>query len=67
MKCPFRTITIEKQLCTEMGKVISVDFAECIKSECPYYGETVIRQRAMGGFEAVTEPKCRRADNAEIH
>ena len=63
MKCPFRTITIEKQLYTEMGKVISVDFAECIKNECPYYGKTVIRPRASGGFEAVTEPKCRRADN----
>lgn len=63
MKCPFRTVTVEKTLNQEDGKVVSVEFAECIYNECPYYGKEFIKPSSSGGFDRVIKPICRRADN----
>lgn len=61
LKCPWQTTT---RNVIENGEHKSyVEFADCLKSECPYYGKTVLQRRPMGGFEAVTEPVCRRANN----
>ena len=63
MKCPFRTTTTVEKLLNKT--VIAKDYAECLKSECPYFGkkerhysDTVQRVRTY-----IAE-KCRRADNA---
>lgn len=62
MKCPFRTITVVENFSTKQGSVTAVEFAECLKDECPYYGKPIHRLRSTGGFETVIEPKCRRTE-----
>ena len=63
MKCPFRTKTVTEVLEPNKRKAETVEFAECLGYECPYYGKQVYQHRATGGFEWVTEPGCRRVDN----
>jgi hypothetical protein len=62
VKCPFRTVTVEEQFNTKDGKVTSVEFADCLKNDCPYYGKKEIKIRQSGGFETVIDPVCRRAE-----
>ena len=68
MKCPFRTIRHVRYI-TYATKANTTDydetteFAECLESECPYFGKTVMEHRPTGGFQAVIRPICRRADN----
>lgn len=60
MKCPFRTRTVE-EIDISM-KVTSVEFGECLYSECPYYGKPVLKHNETGGFRTVIEPVCRRVE-----
>ena len=60
MKCPFRTITTTEQLYSKEGSVTKTDFMDCLGDECPYWGITVQQHRYTGGWETVTEPKCRK-------
>ena len=61
LKCPWQTIT---KNVIEKGEAKSyVEFADCLKNSCPYYGKTVLQHRPMGGFEAVIQPACRRSEN----
>ena len=39
MKCPFRTVTITEPFSAKAGNVTSVEFAECLEHECPYWGK----------------------------
>ena len=63
MECPFRTITVTEEFSAKKGSVVSTEFAECLKHDCPFYGKDIQRHRAAGGFETVKMPICRRADN----
>ena len=63
MKCPFRTIIITEEFSAKKGSVVSTDFAECLKDDCPFYGKSILQHRATGGFETVKMPICRRTDN----
>lgn len=64
LKCPWQTIT--KTIVGCYGETKSyVEFSDCLKNECPYYGKTVFQNRPMGGFETVTEPVCRRAGDGK--
>ena len=66
MKCPFRTTTKTEQLYSKNGSVTSVEYAECLGGECPYFGRTVRRfSDATVRWETVTEPYCRRVDNEQ--
>lgn len=63
MKCPFRTITtksIEKTV-YKNEEVTRVEFADCLGTECPFYGEKVYRfnELTMRREEAL-KPACRR-------
>lgn len=63
MKCPFRTRTVEE---TDISiKVTSVEFNECLGSECPYFGKTVLERSPSGGIRSVTQPVCRRVEMEE--
>lgn len=56
MKCPFRTIT------TADGNITRVDFADCIESECPFWGEEMTRfNECTMRREKLIIPICRRA------
>jgi len=63
MRCPFRTTTVTEAFNSKSGSVTTVEYAECLKHECPYFGKRVARLRTSGGFERVVEPVCRRIDN----
>ena len=66
MKCPYRTTTTIEELNTtaQIGRVERVEFADCIKEECPFYGRKAKRfSDASLRWETVIEPCCRRADN----
>ena len=61
MKCPYRTVeTVSETICE---KKKTIEFAECLKEECPFYGKKVKQfSDAAIRWETVTEPCCRRAD-----
>jgi hypothetical protein len=62
LKCPWQTITRTIVGCYGESKSY-VEFADCLKNECPYYGKTVLQRRENGGWETVTQAMCRRAEN----
>ena len=63
MKCPFRTVTTVDKSSNKM--VVTKDYADCLKSECPYFGK---KEKRLNGATMTTRTviaqKCRRADNA---
>ena len=61
MKCPFQTVETTKNFSFSNSTVKTVEFADCIEDDCPFFGETVMEHQAMGGFKAVKYPRCRRA------
>lgn len=71
MKCPFRTTTNTKTnygsnpFNESYGKpidtVVTVNFAECIENECPYFGKPVYELTA-NGMKKNLQPICRKAD-----
>ena len=73
MKCPFRiTKTIKNHYVDNVfsathGKIGSVtesiEFAECLEKDCPYYGKTVMKHRQSGGYEFVTDSACRKVED----
>ena len=67
MKCPFRTIRYVRHVnyITVNGDGDyneTIEYADCLGEECPYYGKTVMRHRPMGGFESVKMSVCRRVE-----
>lgn len=66
MKCPFRTITTKsiENTVYKNEEVTHVEFADCLGTECPFYGKKVIRLNdCTMRRETVLTPACRRADN----
>ena len=72
MKCPFRTITTKECVIGKdsfsptygkvVGEVESVDFSECVGSECPYhyYGNKI--NTSSGYAQTKSVPRCKRAE-----
>lgn len=70
MKCPFRTIRRVRQITYDYLKINgdydeSIDFADCLENECPYYGQPVLKHSDSGGFRRVIEPECRRCNDGK--
>lgn len=66
MKCPFRTTITTEQLYSPNGSVTTTEFADCLKNECPYWGQKVHRfNDATLKWETVIEPICRGCNVAE--
>lgn len=65
MKCPYRVI--KKTDKTENMILESIDFQDCLKEECPYFGRTalVFNERTCRN-ELKTLPKCRKVES-EAH
>ena len=63
MKCPFRMVTIIDK--SSNKTVVTKGYAECLKSECPYFGK---KEKRFNGATMTTRTviaqKCRRIDNA---
>ena len=71
MKCPFRTIKKVRFLSyvtkvNETDYDETVEFAECLELECPYWGKKVKRlSDATSRWETVISPVCRRCEEDE--
>ena len=72
MKCPFRTITKTETsygsdsrnaatYCKPIDSVVTVDFAECIEKDCPYFGKMVY-ELTDNGMKKSLQPICRKAN-----
>ena len=67
MKCPFRTIRRVRYLESATRENVNdhdetIEFAECLGSECPYFGKSVLKHRDTGGWRTEIDPVCRRVE-----
>lgn len=62
MKCPYRKR--ERIYPDGVSRVTEVDFMECVKEECPYWGATssTHRRRQEGGYTTYDTIGCRKAE-----
>lgn len=64
MKCPWMPITVHKsERYSDFGRIPAKDittFGDCLKEECPFYGETVKEHMQEDGYRMIEKPICRR-------
>lgn len=69
MKCPWMPVTVHKsERYSDFGRIPAKDittFGECLKDECPFWGEEVKIHRQEGGYRTIEKPVCRRVQHDE--